>query len=142
MATKQRSRARRSNQSRDRGPRYVAPVLDPNWQSPYAPSLAEKHANQKVVRSFALRKKMPQTILVGIISLALIVGVVAVAWLPVVGVLLMEKVGLRAPAVPCTKWAIETPSATALTYDAVCEIVKLELMVTVPGLPSNPSAVM
>ncbi len=86
MATKQRSRARRTNQSRDRGPRYVAPVLDPTWQNPYAPSVAEKHANQKVVRSFALRKKLPQTILVGLVALALIVGVVAVAWLPVVGV--------------------------------------------------------
>jgi hypothetical protein len=87
VATKQRSRARRSNQSRDRGPRYVAPVLDPTWQSPYAPTTAEKHANQKVVRSFALRKKLPQTILIGIVSLALVAGVVAVPWLPVLGVL-------------------------------------------------------
>ena len=87
MATKQRSRARRSNQSRDRGPRYVAPVLDPTWQNPYAPSAAEKHANQKVVRSFALRKKLPQTIVIGIVALGLIAGVVAVPWLPVLGVL-------------------------------------------------------
>lgn len=87
MATKQRSRARRSNQSRDRGPRYVAPVLDPTWQNPYAPSTAEKHANQKVVRSFALRKKLPQTIVIGIVALGLIAGVVAVPWLPVLGVL-------------------------------------------------------
>jgi hypothetical protein len=62
MATKQRSRSRRSSPSRDRGPRYVAPVLDPNWQSPYAPTNAEKHANQKVVRSFAMRKKLPESI--------------------------------------------------------------------------------
>jgi hypothetical protein len=87
VATKQRSRARRSNQSRDRGPRYIAPVLDPTWQNPYAPSTAEKHANQKVVRSFALRKKLPQTILIGVVALALIAGVVAVPWLPAVGVL-------------------------------------------------------
>jgi hypothetical protein len=87
VATKQRSRARRSNQSRDRGPRYVAPVLDPTWQNPYAPSTAEKHANQKVVRSFALRKKLPQTIVIGIVALGLIAGVVAVPWLPVLGVL-------------------------------------------------------
>ena len=86
MATKQRSRARRSNQSRDRGPRYVAPVLDPTWQNPYAPSASEKHANQRVVRSYALRKKLPQTVLVALLSLALIVGVVVVPWLPVVGV--------------------------------------------------------
>jgi hypothetical protein len=64
----------------------VAPVLDPTWQNPYAPSASEKHANQKVVRSYALRKKLPQTVLVALLSLALIVGVVAVPWLPVVGV--------------------------------------------------------
>jgi hypothetical protein len=86
VATKQRSRARRSNQSRDRGPRYVAPVLDPTWENPYVPSAAEKHANHKVVRSFALRKKLPQTILIAVVTLALIAGVVAVPWLPVVGV--------------------------------------------------------
>jgi hypothetical protein len=86
VATKQRSRSRRSNQSRDRSPRYVAPVLDPNWQSPYAPTTAEKHANQKVVRGFALRKKLPHSIIVGVVVLALIVGVVVVPWLPVVGV--------------------------------------------------------
>jgi len=71
---------------RDRGPRYVAPVLDPTWENPYVPSAAEKHANHKVVRSFALRKKLPQTILIAVVSLALIAGVVAVPWLPVVGV--------------------------------------------------------
>ncbi len=88
MATKQRSRSRRSNPSRDRGPRYVAPVLDPNWRSPYSPTNAEKHANQKVVRSFALRKKLPQTIGVAIVVLALIIGVIAAPWLPIVGIAL------------------------------------------------------
>src|ERR1700722_7468326 len=86
MATKQRSRSRRSNPSRDRGPRYVAPVLDPNWRSPYSPTNAEKHANQKVVRSFALRKKLPQTIGVAVVVLALIIGVVAAPWLPLAGI--------------------------------------------------------
>ena len=86
MATKQRSRSRRSNSSRDRGPRYVAPVLDPNWQNPYSPTNAEKHANQKVVRSFARRKKMPESIGVAIVVVALIAGVVIVPWLPLVGI--------------------------------------------------------
>jgi hypothetical protein len=86
MATKQRSRPRRSNTSRDRGPRYVAPVLDPNWQSPYSPTNAEKHANQKVVRSFALRKKLPESIGVAIVVVALIAGVVVLSWLPLVGI--------------------------------------------------------
>jgi hypothetical protein len=88
MATKQRSRSRRSGPSRDRGPRYVAPVLDPNWRSPYSPTNAEKHANQKVVRSFALRKKLPVTIGVGIVVVALIIGVVVAPWVPIVGIAL------------------------------------------------------
>jgi Zn-dependent protease with chaperone function len=86
MATKQRSRSRRSSPSRDRGPRYVAPVLDPNWQSPYAPTNAEKHHNQKVVRSFAMRKKLPESIGVGVVVLVLVVGVIVAPWVPVVGV--------------------------------------------------------
>jgi Zn-dependent protease with chaperone function len=86
MATKQRSRSRRSSPSRDRGPRYVAPVLDPNWQSPYAPTNAEKHHNQKVVRSFAMRKKLPESIGVGVVVLVLVVGVVVAPWVPVVGI--------------------------------------------------------
>jgi hypothetical protein len=88
MATKQRSRSRRSNPARDRGPRYVAPVLDPNWQSPYSPTNAEKHANQKVVRSFALRKKLPETIGVGVVVLVLVVGGLIAPWIPVVGIAL------------------------------------------------------
>src|SRR5665213_1089867 len=86
MATNQRSRSRRSNPSRDRGPRYVAPVLDPSWQSPYSPTNAEKHHNQKVVRSFAMRKKLPQSIGVGIVVLLLVVGVIVAPWVPLVGI--------------------------------------------------------
>ena len=86
MATKQRSRSRRSNSSRDREPHYVAPVLDPTWQSPYVPSFAERTEHQQVVRRFAVRRKMPQSILAAVVVLALIVGVVAVPWLPAVGV--------------------------------------------------------
>jgi Zn-dependent protease with chaperone function len=86
MATKQRSRSRRSSPSRDRGPRYVAPVLDPNWQSPYSPTNAEKHHNQKVVRSFAMRKKLPQSIGVGVVVLILVAGVIVAPWVPIVGI--------------------------------------------------------
>jgi Zn-dependent protease with chaperone function len=88
VATKQRSRNRRNNSSRDRTPRYVAPVLDPNWQSPYIPSSEERRANLRAVRTFARRKKMPQTIIVAVIAVLLIVGFVIVAWLPAVGVVL------------------------------------------------------
>ena len=88
MATKQRSRTRRPHASRDRAPQYVAPVLDPSWQNPYAPSLAERHDHLRAVRRFAIRRSLPQTIVVAVVVLALIVGVVAVPWLPAVGVVI------------------------------------------------------
>jgi len=84
MATKQRSRTRRPS-SRDRAPRYVEPVLDPNWQNPYAPSAQERQANQRAVRSFALRRTLPLTIVIGVVVVALVVGAVVMPWLPVVG---------------------------------------------------------
>jgi len=88
VATKQRPRSRRPHVSRDRGPRYVAPVLDPNWHNPYTPSTAERHDNERALRRFAFRRRLPQTIAVGVVALALIVGVVVVPWLPAVGVIL------------------------------------------------------
>jgi hypothetical protein len=86
VATKQRSRHRRTSASRERGPRYVEPVLDPSWENPYSPSSSERHHNQHVVRSFAFRRRLPQTVVVAIIVLALVAGVVAMPWLPAVGV--------------------------------------------------------
>jgi hypothetical protein len=93
VATKQRSRNRRNNSSRDRTQRYVAPVLDPNWQSPYIPSSEERHANVKAVRTFARRKKMPQTIIVAAVSLVLVVLFVVAPWLPAVGVVVAVLYG-------------------------------------------------
>lgn len=69
MATKQRSRR---NQSRDRGPRYVAPVLDPTWQNPYAPSTKERDANLRAGVDLARRKSLP------LISASVILAVVVV----------------------------------------------------------------
>ena len=63
----------------------MAPVLDPGWQSPYVPATGERHANHRAVRKFALRRKLPQTIFISVVSLALVAGVVALAWLPAVG---------------------------------------------------------
>jgi hypothetical protein len=74
VATKQRSRGRRPHVSRDRGPRYVAPVLDPNWQNPYSPSPSERHHNQRVVRRFALRHRIPLTVAVELIGVAMLVA--------------------------------------------------------------------
>jgi hypothetical protein len=61
-------------------------VLDPSWQSPYIPSSEERHSNQRAVRSFARRKKLPQTIVVaGVVAVSFICFVV-VPWVPVLGV--------------------------------------------------------
>jgi hypothetical protein len=86
MATKQRSRVRRPHGQSDRTAQYVAPVLDPNWQNPYAPSLGERHGHLRAVRRFAVRRSLPQTFAVGVIVLALVVGAVVVPWLPAVAV--------------------------------------------------------
>lgn len=61
-------------------------MLDPAWQSPYAPSATERHVNQHVARAFFLRRKIPHVIIVGVAALVLIAGVFVVPWLPAVGV--------------------------------------------------------
>ncbi len=61
-------------------------MLDPGWNNPYAPSAGERHDHQRALRAFAVRRRLPQTITVAIVVLALIVGVVAVPWLPAIGV--------------------------------------------------------
>ena len=76
--TRNRNRPRRGP-SRDREPRYVAPVLDPNWQNPYAPSADERAANVRAVRSFVWRQRVPGAVVVGALSLAF---VVAAFWSP------------------------------------------------------------
>jgi len=64
----------------------VAPVLDPSWQNPYAPSPSERHHNQRVVRRFAFRRRLPQTIVVGVVVVAALALAAIVPWLAVVGV--------------------------------------------------------
>lgn len=66
----------------------MAPVLDPSWQNPYAPSTNERHHNQRVARRFSFKRRLPNTIVVGIVALALIAGVVVVPWLPALGVVI------------------------------------------------------
>jgi hypothetical protein len=67
--------------------------LDPNWQSPYIPSSEERHANVKAVRTFARRKKMPQTIIVAAVSLVLVVLFVVAPWLPAIAVVVAVLYG-------------------------------------------------
>ncbi len=61
-------------------------MLDPTWQSPYVPSPAERHVNERAVRRFVIRKRIPQTVAAGVLAVALIVGVFVVAWLPALGI--------------------------------------------------------
>jgi Zn-dependent protease with chaperone function len=94
VATKQRSRARRNHDSRDRGPRYVAPVLDPNWQNPYSPSVDERLHNQRVVRRFAVRRRLPWALAVAVVVVALVVlGIVVSPWLIIVAVVFAAAFG-------------------------------------------------
>lgn len=85
MATKNRPRSRRSHQ-RDGAP-YVAPVLDPTWQSPYVPSSAERHAHVVALRRYAVRRRLPATIGVGVVALVLIALVGVSVWFALAGVL-------------------------------------------------------
>jgi Zn-dependent protease with chaperone function len=94
VATKQRSRARRAHDSRDRGPRYVAPVLDPNWQNPYSPSMDERSHNQRVLRRFVVRRRLPWALAVGVVVAALVVlGIVVSLWLILAAVVLAVAFG-------------------------------------------------
>ncbi|MGC8510671.1 MAG: hypothetical protein ACP5PB_07355 [Acidimicrobiales bacterium] len=79
MATKQRSRSRRSTSSRSSAP-YVAPVLDPTWQNPYAPSVQERAAHQLALRRFARRRQLPQGVAVAAVVAALVALAVVSPW--------------------------------------------------------------
>lgn len=82
MAPSQRTRSRRPGPGRDRGPRYVAPVLDPGWVNPYAPSAAERHRHGAVMRRYALRRRLPASVVMGAVVVALCVLAVALTpWL-------------------------------------------------------------
>jgi hypothetical protein len=63
-------------------------VLDPTWVSPYVPSAGERHANVKAVKSYVRRRKMPQTIIVGAVTLVTFILFVVAPWLPIVGVVI------------------------------------------------------
>jgi hypothetical protein len=94
VATKQRSRARRNHESRDRGPRYVAPVLDPNWQNPYSPSMEERSHNQRVLRRFVVRRRLPWALAVAVAVVALVVlGIAVSPWLILVAVVFAVAFG-------------------------------------------------
>jgi hypothetical protein len=88
MATQQRSRSRRPSSSRHRGPRHVEAVLDPTWENPYAPSPLERQSHHDALRSFALKRKRPEMIVVGVVVVALLAATAALWWLGVIAVVL------------------------------------------------------
>jgi hypothetical protein len=59
-------------------------VLDPSWQSPYVPSSAERHAHQRAVRRFAMRRAVPWIVaLSAALVAALVVSAFTTPWLAV-----------------------------------------------------------
>ena len=94
MATQQRSRSRRNSSSRHRGPRHVEAVLDPTWRNPYAPTPEERASHVDALRRFALKRKTPEIVAAGVVSLAAIAGVVVSPWLLLVAVAVAAGVAL------------------------------------------------
>ena len=94
MATQQRSRSRRPSSSRQQGPRHVEAILDPTWQSPYAPSITERESHQSALRHYVVSRKRGEMGVASIVVLALIAGVVVSPWLLVIGVVVAVGVAL------------------------------------------------
>ena len=98
MASSQRTRSRRPHARRDREPRYVAPVLDPSWVSPYAPTAAERHRHAAVMRAYALRRRLVATVAAAAVVVAFVVLAIALTpwlWLAAVAVGVLYAVDLR-----------------------------------------------
>ena len=98
MSSSQRTRTRRPHARRDREPRYVAPVLDPTWVNPYAPTTAERHRHAAVMRAYALRRRLVATIAAGAAVVALAVLAIALwpwLWLAAVLVAALYVIDLR-----------------------------------------------
>jgi hypothetical protein len=93
VATQQRSRPRRQSSSRHRGPRHVEAVLDPTWQNPYTPSVAEREGHLGALRHFVMRTRRPEILVAGVVVVALLVGVVYSPWCLVVAVAVAGLVG-------------------------------------------------
>ncbi len=87
MATQQRSHSRRNSSSRHRGPRHVEAVLDPTWQNPYAPSVAEREENHDALRRFAVKRSMPLAYAFAALVAASLVGIIVSPWFIALAVL-------------------------------------------------------
>jgi hypothetical protein len=60
-------------------------VLDPTWQSPYQPSSAERHTHVAALRRYAVRRRLPATIAVGVVVVALLALVIISYWFALAG---------------------------------------------------------
>ncbi len=58
----------------------MAPVLDPTWENPYAPSARERAVHQAALRRFARRRQLPLSVAVGVVVVALVALVVVSPW--------------------------------------------------------------
>ena len=96
MANRQKSRQRSRSQGRSSRPTrtYVAPVLDPTWQNPYAPLNGERAANDAAVRSFFFRRERPVFVGAGVVVALLLAGTAVMWWLALVAVVVAGAVVL------------------------------------------------
>ena len=85
----QRTRTRRSGSSRDRSAAYVAPTLDPTWQSPYAPSKDERESHRKAVVTATVKGLQVRGAIAGAVVVALIAVSVVVQPFAIVAALLV-----------------------------------------------------
>lgn len=132
MANSQRSRSRR-NDAKHRGDRYVAPVLDPNWQNPYAPSIAERDGNLQAARSFLLRRRRPQMVVVGVVVLALFAATAVQWWLGLVGLVVagVFVIGLQRALTGIDARAASVASAMLATFEPSGSAVERERLLTI-----------
>ena len=91
MANAQRNRSRR-NDARSRGPRYIAPVLDPTWENPYAPSRAERDGHLNAVIAFTRRKRLPFLIVES--AVAVLAAIAAVMITPFVWIVAVAAIAV------------------------------------------------
>lgn len=125
MATQQRSRSRRPSVARQRGPRHVEAVLDPNWQSPYTPSPAEREVHREALRRFALRRKRVEIIAGAVLAVAALVAAVVSAWFIVVALAIAAAVALDVRrSVASLERRVQTVGAAMLALFEVREVSK------------------
>ncbi len=94
-----------SSRNRRRGTRpsssgFVAPVLDPSWQSPYVPAHHEREHNLTAVRRAYWRRQSIVSVIVGLVTVGLIVAaLLASAWWGLVAAVVVVAYAILTPVV-------------------------------------------